>query len=340
MKTGAGIFLFLCFYSVFTLLHSQENLPARQPEISSYLIPETVYVGDHGRLVISLGSNFISAEPFVYTALEDLIKKDDSASLEIFNDINILRIELEQKLITGGQKQTSYEPNLYIDFIPYKTGTIFLPAIILPSNQDIEIKGISFNIASVLKPNDSSLADQYGTIALPGTGLMLFIFLAVVLTILFLLMRGNFLIKKYFYPLRQKIYKKKLLREMDNTILLLKLDYRKDKNPEHLFSILSGKFRGFLSLFTGVDCRTQTPVEFREINFPLILDNSEKTPLPVEVIDREYLADLFSRWELIRFGGYKNINANLQNKISFKDAFLNALDEVLFFTGKLREKIL
>jgi len=82
---------------------------------AAYLLPQTIFVGDAGRLVVPLGPVFASIEPFVL---------ETPGKLPETPDLVIRRIELERR--GAGAR-------LLIDFIPYAPGNLAFPPLELYS---------------------------------------------------------------------------------------------------------------------------------------------------------------------------------------------------------------
>ena len=103
----------------------------------------------------------------------------------------------------------------------------------------------------------------------------------------------------------------------------------KEGNPGYYLTVLSGQFREFLSLFTGVNCRPLSAAEFVEL--PLgygasVLSGTEggiSRPVP----DPGYLKDLFQIWDTLRFSGGKVKMTDLFQALRDTETFIAALDK-------------
>jgi hypothetical protein len=277
---GLLIFLFLLQLSG-SFAWAQDNQKAETP----YLVPQTIFVGDSGRLVVQMGQAFLGAAAFVHTAPELLPRA---------NDLVITRIELEQR--NGNSR-------LLIDFIPYAPGIVAFPVIEIPSPaiEPLRVSGLTASVASILSPQEASLAEPAAPLTVPGTGLLVYGAVAVILLLIFLGIGGSIWGRKHFSAFREKWRKRRLLRVMEKFLRRLRAESEGGSvhRQMELFSLLSGEFREFLSIFTGVNCRILTPVEFREV--PL----SAGDALKGDSIKGDYLCDLFRRWETLRFSGSK-----------------------------------
>jgi hypothetical protein len=253
---------------------AQDNQKAETP----YLIPQTIFVGDRGRLVVQLGQAFLGADAFVHTAPELLPKADD---------LVITRIELEQR--NGNVR-------LLIDFIPYAPGIVTFPVIEIPSSveEPLRVSGLTASVASILSPQEASLAEPAAPLTVPGTGLLVYGAAAGILFLAILGIGGSIWGRKHFSAFREKWRRRRLLRVMERFLRRLRAESEGGSlhRQMELFSLLSGEFREFLSIFTGVNCRILTPVEFRDLTAG-------------DTLKGDYLCDLFRRWETLRFSGSK-----------------------------------
>jgi hypothetical protein len=219
----------------------------------AYLIPQTIFVGDRGRLVVPLGQAFMTAEAFVRAAPEKLPETAD---------LVITRIELERK---------DGPPRLFIDFIPYAPGILSLPALAIPvpGGNTLELSGLKAAVASILSPQEATLSAPAPPLSAPGTGVIIYGTSAGILLVLFLAIGLTVWGRRNFASLWERFRRRRLLRIM--TRFLKRMDAEslsdKTKNPAEFLSLLSGQFREFLSLFTGTDCRPLTAEEFLSLPF-------------------------------------------------------------------------
>jgi hypothetical protein len=291
--------VFLAALLGMALSAAAQEAPAGGAREDPYLIPQTIFVGDRGRLVVPLGQAFMGAGAFVRSAKEELPSAPD---------LTISRIELEHR--NGNAR-------LLIDFIPYVPGFVSFPPIVVPASPDpLMVTDLEAAVASILTPQESSLADPAAPLAAPGTGFIVYGAAAGILSLFFLGIGGSLWGRKHFASFRERFRRRRLLRTMERFLLRLRAESLGERpSPQgELFSLLSGEFRGFLSYFTGVNCRVLTPGEFRELKFS-----------PADVIDGNYLCDLFRRWEALRFSG---------SRVG-RDDLLAVLDELRDFIREL-----
>jgi len=150
-------FLVMAILLVFVL-----GLQAQTRTDVPYLVPQTIFVGDSGRLVVPLGRAFSRINPFILDAQEKLPETPE---------LLIRRLELERRSGGGGTR-------LLIDFIPYAAGVLTLPDLeILSQGEGTEplvLSGLEIQVASILNPSQMSLSGPVAPIAVPGTGLLIY----------------------------------------------------------------------------------------------------------------------------------------------------------------------
>ncbi|MDR1566365.1 MAG: hypothetical protein LBS48_03660 [Treponema sp.] len=264
----------------------------------SYLIPQTIFVGDRGRLVVPLGQAFMGVEAFV---------RSSSPELPVSRDLAVSRIELEHR--NGNAR-------LLIDFIPYAPGPLPLPPIVVPASPEpLTVTGLEVSVASILAPQEAFLSDPASPLTVPGTGFIVYGAAAAFLVLLSTGIGGSLWGRKHFASFRERFRRRRLLRSMKRFLIRLRSEsQREGKGQGELFSLLSGEFREFLSYFTQINCRVLTPGEFKGIRLS-----------PAENLNGNYLCDLFSRWEIIRFSG---------SRIG-RDDLLAVLDELRLYISEL-----
>ena len=110
-----------------------------------YLLPQTIFVGDSGRLVVPLGPTFAGFDSFVLETFDML--SEISAETP---DLVFRRIELERR---GDRSR------LIIDFIPFDVGVLTLPCLAalfavenFPEAEFFRLSGLEVQVASVLNP--------------------------------------------------------------------------------------------------------------------------------------------------------------------------------------------
>jgi hypothetical protein len=355
-------YLLLVFYAlVFPFGVRAEDAAAQdaaQNTAGAYLVPQTVFVGDRGRLVVPLGQAFATEEPFVREAPGELPEA---------GDLVINRIELEKR---------SGAPRLLIDFVPFAPGVLTLPDIVpskrLLSRSELEtltIRGLKMEVASILVPGDSFLSNLAPPLHAPGTSLVMYGGAAGIFLALFLGIGISFWGRRHFSELLERFRRRRLLGAMKRFLIRMgaQAALKKDNEAAGLFALLSGEFREFLTLFTGVNCRVLTPAEFgslepgcfgrtaqdflkqeshsqNSVSFGDGVDlrsngksgqksafsSKSKVAFPKpEVLGKpqDYLKKLFSNWELLRFSG----------SALGLDELLGVLKEVKVFIAELEK---
>ncbi|MDR2619341.1 MAG: hypothetical protein LBC62_10765 [Treponema sp.] len=264
----------------------------------SYLIPQTIFVGDRGRLVVPLGQAFMGVEAFVRTSFPEL-----PASRELA----VSRVELEHR---------NGKARLLIDFIPYSPGLISFPPIVVPASPEpLRVAGLEVSVASILAPQEAFLSDPASPLTVPGTGFIVYGAAAALLVLLSAGIGGSLWGRKHFASFRERFRRRRLLRSMRRFLVRLRSESQARRGGEgELFSLLSGEFREFLSYFTQVNCRVLTPGEFKGLRLS-----------PAENLNGNYLCDLFRRWETLRFSG---------SRVG-QDDLLAVLDELRVYISEL-----
>ena len=253
----------------------------------TYLLPQTIFVGDRGRLVAVLDPVFENIEAFIFQSpgeIKNIFQEDNSAELK---DLVINRIELEKR---------NNQIRLLIDFVPYAPGLLSIPPLSIErlGSEPIAVTGLELNVASILTPELMALADSAPPLAVPGTGFLIYGAVFAVLLILFLGICGFIWGRRNFRPLLVLFKRRRLIGSLERLLRQLRsesigIDPHKQ---QELFSLLAHEFREFLSLFTGINCRAFTPPEF--LGLPVLVSGG---PGP------EYLCGLFRYWDRLRFSG-------------------------------------
>jgi hypothetical protein len=237
-----------------------------------YQVPQTVFVGDDGTLVVPLGAGFAGAAAMVL----------EGPGLPQIPDLVISRIELENR---GGK------PRLLIGFRAYVPGAIPLPPLVIGSWTfgDLEL-----HIASILEAGGDSLvlSPLAPSLAVPGTlGIIYGAVLGILLLILALVafsVWGIPALKGY----GERSRRRRLLRSMGKVLKQLRNNLGKGPAGEgEVIAALSRELRVLLGLFTGMHCRAMVPGEFLGI------------PPLAEGYSGEFLRDLFLRCDTQRFSG-------------------------------------
>jgi len=288
-KKQEKILYFFLFSLLFLILYSTSFAQDRSAE--AFMVPSVVYVGDRAALILPLPGFAI---------------KDDSETASVVsaavasptNDIEIHRALLERRPVGS---------RLTVEFTAYAPGVLELPPIVIAGEA---FYGLKIEISSILESR--VLSDPAPPLAIPGTSLLVYGTLTVILCFLsaafWILFWGRSKIKGWL----EAWEKKRLLKGMMGIEKRLRRTLVKDDDTcRNILDTLSGEFRLFLARFTGERCQAMTAVEFANTELKL---------------NREFLEDFFRRCDGIRFGG---------SEISGKNA-VSMLDDVKQFLAALK----
>jgi hypothetical protein len=259
---------------------SEPQVPAEhRSSMEPYLIPQTVFVGDQGRLVYPLKDAVLPEKSLVLDMPEDLPKA---------RDLIISRIELDRR---GG------DARLLIDFQAFAPGLIPLPPVEIASRS---FTGLEVRVTSILESDeDLVLSPPAPPLAVPGTVLIIYgaVFAAIVVILGAVfggLWYGNRL--DYF---RIRGLRRRALRNMWRMLRRIRFALGKNKTGEgEALTLVSLEFRNFLSCFSGMNCRAMVPGEF--LGLPSLFPPEDGTA-PSDT--GGFLRDLFRRCDILRFSG-------------------------------------
>ena len=264
-------------------------------------MPRTVFVGDTGRLVVPLGGAFEALEPFVV---------DNPENLHDSPELLIRRVALERR---GGLR-------LLIDFVPFAPGVLYLPPMDFfpPGGEPLVLPAQRVQVASVLNPARMDLSGPAPPMAVPGTGLLVYGSISLILLVLFLGIAVAVWGRRNFRGFWLRMHRRRLLRAMMK--FLRRLGHEgglgKNGNPGYYLSLLAAEFREFLSAFTGVNCRSFTPAEFLDV--PLAGPSDGLAPA--------FLCGLFRGWDTLRFSGRPVDKGEFQRALKETESVILALD--------------
>jgi hypothetical protein len=274
---------------------------------SPYLLPQTIFVGDSGRLVVPLGRSFASVEAFV---------RETSAGLPESPDLVITRLELEHR---------GEITRLFIDFVPYAPGLLSFPPLEFQAGDEtLTVTGLEAQVASILVPSQTALSEPVPPMAVPGTSLLVYGTAALVLCVLFIGIGGSLWSRRHFRELWERFRRRHLLRAMSRFLRRLEQEGGTEKkgNPVYYLTLLSGELREFLSLFTGINCRPLSAGEFVELTPDCYSHSAASSPL----LTPEFLRDLFRSWDTLRFSGRNIDKIDLFLALEQTKQFIAALD--------------
>jgi hypothetical protein len=248
-----------------------------------YLIPQTLYVGDSGRLVLPLGAAYAEIEGIVITEKNLL-----PASAELV----ISRMEIDTKTDV---------PRLLVDFRSYVPGLLELPTLNVGSYQFTDLK---VQISSILEEDrDRVLSAAEPSMAVPGT--IVFVYGSIFGLIFFLLaaflfgFRGIPAIRVFLLRRHRRF----VLRTFKRSIQKIRNAITKNDlcNNEYLAQ-LSHDFRSFLFFFTKLNCFTMVPKEFLQLSKMMHLNELKGGEIFI-FEQTETLFDIFKHCDDLRFSG-------------------------------------
>ena len=294
--------LFILIFVPFSLIFSQTSgqLPA------PFLLPQTIYVGDPGRLVVPLGEDFANAEPFI----QDSLDWSYNAS-----DLSIQRVELERR----GEIS-----RLLIDFIAYSPGLLPFPPIEILLDEDTVFLELEVNIASVLNPARMGLAEMAPPLTQPGTGLLIFGSLGIILVFFFLGIGGSIWFRRHFSYFWNALRRRYLLRNKISFLRRLRLECgsSESESPGFYLNILSGELREFLSLFTGENCRPLSAMEFLDMPLWNLPESSVNVSLQSDI------SGIFKNLDTLRFSGREIQMSHVFEAIGEAGRFITAMNRI------------
>jgi hypothetical protein len=245
-----------------------------------YLIPQTIFVGDKGRLVFPLGRDTdISAAGAVI----------QGADLPQSRDLVISRVELEQR---------GASVRLLIDFQAFIPGRIALPPIEIAFKENgasHTFTGLEVTVSSILQAEGMVLSEPLEPLAAPGTAALIYgTILGIILLFLALTLTG-FRGKIRLRDFAERWRRRRVIRAMERNIkrLLAALAAAAAGREGEILETLSGEFRTCLGVLTGINCRAMVPGEF--LALPALGDRLALSPAA--------LSELFRRCDTLRFSG-------------------------------------
>jgi hypothetical protein len=286
---------------------------AAAQEDGSYQVPQTVFVGDPGQLVVPLKVPAAGVTPAVLSP----------ADLPPVEDLVISRIELENR---------GESPRLLITFKAYAPGRYRLPPVAIGS---FTFSDLEITIASILEVGEYPrvLAESAPPLAAPGTMVMIYgAVLGLILAVL-ALAALNFWGIPGFKRYREIWRRRRAFRSMVNLLKQLRVQLDKDGSAgAAVLDSFTGEFRIFLELVTGINCRTVTSDEFFRLP-PLPLPEGAAVPgTGVEAAPGSrnigpFLSDLFRRCDALRFGGWNAEPSDIHAILDQARAFIADLEE-------------
>jgi hypothetical protein len=243
------------------------------------MIPQTIFVGDLGRLVCPLKDAVPPGKNIVLDMPGDLPKA---------KDLIVTRVELDRQ---GG------DARLLIDFQAFAPGLIPLPPVEIASRN---FTGLEVRVTSILESDeDLVLSPPASPLAVPGTVLVIYGAVFAVIAVILGAVFGGFWYRNHLDYFRTRGLRRRALRNMWRTLRRVRSALGKNKTGEgEALTLVSLEFRNFLSCFSGMNCRAMVPGEFLRLSS--LFPPEEETALSGT---GGFLRDLFRRCDTLRFSG-------------------------------------
>jgi hypothetical protein len=273
------------------------------PQSGIHTIPKNIYVGDKAVLILPL--------PGTAQNSGDIVLSPSSADFPLHENIDFHKITLERR--TGTSR-------LMVEFTAFAVGLLELPPIEIGVDR---FSGLSFTVNSITedaalneKRSSLTLSGPASSLAMPGTALMFYgtiaaIIFFILLTIWFFL-KGRVFLKKW----KEKYKYWKLFNSMKLIEKRLYKNVFKGADKRIILDKLSGQFRVFLSIMTGINCRSMTAGNFETREFEMALNNQRI----MNRFNLSLLGKFFNKCDELRFSGD---NIDSQEIINLLDSLRN-----------------
>jgi hypothetical protein len=284
--------------------------------------PRQLFVGDRGRLAVTLGPEFQEPLSFIIS---------DSRLLPQSQDITLHRLEFDPR---RGQ--------LFIDFTAFAPGELEVPPVSIPQFPGFRLEGLRISIASTLNRGDSDpfvpqaggilvLSNPVPPLAVPGTALLIYGSSSLIVLLLLLALGAGIWGRPYLQRLMEARRRRRLIRLMGDIgeSLRRKIPWG---TYQEILRKLSVEFRAFLGYFfdprSGGDCRAMTAEEFGAL--PPLFTPAEGEELAAP----SALAFFFRRLDRLRFSGEQAGDGEIAALLDQMEGILRAMD--LGFRGQER----
>jgi hypothetical protein len=288
--------LFVFIYSVIVFAANAQNTGA-------YLIPRQIFIGDRAILVVPLSGDTEKTGDIILTSDNSY---QNGNNFPLHANIDFHRIILERR--AGGSR-------LLVEFTPFVTGMLELPFIEIGGER---FTGLSVTVNSLIANRSSLiLSGPASSIVMPGTAVMLYGIIAlmiifIILTVWFFL-KGQVFFKKWI----ERWKRWKLFISMKFTEKHLYKSILRGEDKRIILDKLSEKFRIFLSVLAGINCRSMTANEFKKLPPNLLMCQNA---------DPFFLYNFFRSCDEFRFSGTSISLQNILNLLDDLRGFLSALE--------------
>jgi len=269
----------------------------------AYLVPRKIFVGDRAILVLPLSGDTEKTGDIILTSDNSYLNGNN---FPLHADIDFHRIILERR-INGSR--------LLIEFTPFVTGRLELPAIEIGGER---FTGLTVTVNSVIDSRSSLiLSGPASSLVMPGTAVMLYGIIA--LLIIFIIFTIWFFLKGriFFKNWIERWKRRKLFISMKFTEKRLYKSVLRGENKRIILDRLSEKFRIFLSVLTGINCRSMTANEFK---------NPPSNLLMYQDINQSFLHNFFRSCDELRFSGASVDSQDILNLLAGLRGFLTVLE--------------
>jgi hypothetical protein len=270
--------------------------------MTSYLIPQTVYVGDRATLAVLLDRR----------PENELVVTGVPPSLP---DLVIHRIALERRGESG---------RLLIDFTAYAPGRLDLPPFEIGG---ITVRDLHIEIASILGADEAApaLSAPAPPLAVPGTGVLMYGTLSIMVLILLVFLWALAFGPRRFAGWIKKWKRRRLIASLAAMERRLRRKLNREgpevKNFEGFVNVLTSEFRIFLALFTGEPCRAMTAGELSRLSS--LGDQAAGDGL---FLTGAFLGGFFRRCDDLRFSGAEAPKNDLEDLLGELRGFIIALN--------------
>ena len=272
MKRYAALTVFIfTFAAAYAQSGAQSGAQNETQYSGAILIPRVVYVGDQAVLVLPLPTSIKNTDDVLLTSLSPNIPKDDN--------IDFHRVILERR-VTGSR--------LLIEFTAFVPGYLKLPVIEIGGEI---FDGLYVTVNSVIDTRKSLELSGYApSLAMPGTAVILYGAMAVVVFIFLLLLWFIFKGRTFIKLWMEKWKRLRLFTFIRNMERRLQKALLKGGDKRAILDKVSDTFRDFLSVLINTNCRSMTAREFSNLPEKLIYDGV-------------FLGYFFRRCDKLRFSG-------------------------------------
>ncbi|MDR2900031.1 MAG: hypothetical protein LBV20_00725 [Treponema sp.] len=272
------------FFFVFVHLFAQpSSLSNNASHDGVYLIPQTIYVGDRGTLVLPLGAAYAEMEAIVIT---------ETNLLPLAADIVISRMEIEKR---NGISR------LLVDFQAYAPGMLELPLLIIGN---YEFAGLNVHITSILEAEDDRVLSEAAP-PMPVPGTLVLVYGSIISLVFFLLIVFVFAFRgvPYLRAVEKRRHRKHVLRVLRRSLYKMRNVIAKNgTSGNDDLAKVSHYFRNFLCFFTKCDCFTMVPKEFLQL--PKMMHTQDTKGGEIYILEHvDALHRMFKHCDDLRFSG-------------------------------------